>query len=148
MPNAAQTWGGKTELVYRQGNKLSVYLYDSRGFTPPASKSTSASDNVKFLSAALSTPNTVITFWQALGPADPQLSIFGHHLAPDGYPLEGSDGLGFSPVEWQAGDIFLQWHHFTSPFGQDEVFETGVYNWQTGQRIITVPVLAGEFNHE
>jgi len=148
MPNAAQTWGGKTELVYRQSDKLSVYRYDPQSFQPPAADTPASSDKVKFLGAALSTSNAVITFWQALGPADPQLSIFGHHLAPDGYTLEGSDGLGFSPIEWQAGDIFLQWHSFTSPFGEGEVFETGVYNWQTNQRLLTVSVLSGSFNHE
>jgi len=142
MPNAAQAWGGKTELVYRQSDKLSVYLYDPQGFQPPGSESATFTGNVKFLGATRSSSGAVITFWQTLGPAsDLQLSIYGHHLAPDGYMLEAADGLGFSPVQWQAGDIFLQWHKFTSPFARGEFFETGVYNWQTGQRLLTVPAL-------
>ena len=149
MPNVAQLWGGKNELVYRQSNKLSVYRYERQGFTPPASASIASSSNIKFVGASFTdSSSSVITFWQVLGPADPQLSIYGHRLAAEGYMLEGSDGLGFSTTEWKPGDIFLQWHTFSTPLKPDEFFETGVYNWETGQRWLTVPVLSENFNHE
>jgi hypothetical protein len=137
MENAVQAWGGVTELIYRRANGFSVYAYDARGFEPPAPPTATFSESFTFLGAHQTAPREVVTFWQIADPSLAPLSIFGHHLAPDGFLIEAADGLGVPPTEWQTGDILLQWHRFSEPLSRDGLFSTGVYNWQTGARLLT-----------
>ena len=47
-----------------------------------------------------------------------------HLYAGNPAPTVG-DGLGYSTVQWQPGDIFVQYHQFPDPPGQ--YLETGLY---------------------
>ncbi len=137
VSNAVQAWGGQTQLVYRQTGAFSVYTYDPAGFQPPRAYSLNFSNTLTLQGEAQTTAHELVTIWQAQGPASPTLSIFAHHVAPDGFVREAADGLGVSPAVWQAGDVIVQWHRFTGPLAPEAVFDIGVYNWHTGERLLT-----------
>lgn len=137
MDNAAQRWGGTTELVYHQRGVLNVYAYHQAGFAPVSLRAATFSNTVTLLGASLTAPEQITTVWRVAGSAAPTLSIFGHRVAPDGYVPETADGLGVATAAWRVGDILLQRHTFTSALARDEAFATGVYNWQTGERLLT-----------
>jgi hypothetical protein len=50
----------------------------------------------------------------------------------DGTPSV-ADGLGFQGIQWQDGDIFIQYHDFGVIPG--DYLETGLYDYTTGERL-------------
>jgi hypothetical protein len=79
---------------------------------------------------------TVETWWQVTeGPITRPLSIMGHLLNGAGEMIGQDDGLGVSPVIWQAGDIIVQRHRFPLPPDGEELWlRTGAYWLDTMER--------------
>lgn len=78
----------------------------------------------------------VETWWTVTsGPITRPLSIMAHLLTADGTMLGTADGLGSSPLIWQAGDLLIQRHRFLLP-ATGNVFwlRTGAYWLDTMQR--------------
>jgi hypothetical protein len=44
-----------------------------------------------------------------------------------------ADGLGYSPVQWAPGDIFIEYRDFGSEAGQ--YLETGLYDYASGEAL-------------
>jgi hypothetical protein len=77
------------------------------------------------------------TVWRANGLTEEPISIAGHLYGASAAPLGVADGLGYSPVQWQAGDIFVQHHLFEPAMAETAVYlETGFYNFATGEPIL------------
>jgi hypothetical protein len=87
----------------------------------------------------------VETWWRVTeGPVTRPLSLMAHLLTPEGQVLSVADGLGVSPVVWQAGDVIVQRHRFpgvlTRAAAGDEgawgdwILRTGAYWLDTMQR--------------
>lgn len=61
------------------------------------------------------------------------------HIVDDHQQRQVGDGLGFSPIQWQKGDIFLQFTEASDSSGQ--FLETGLYNFAAGEEL---PLLFGD----
>ena len=55
------------------------------------------------------------------------------HLYGQATGIQVGDGLGFEPVQWQPGDLFLQYYDFGTASGQ--FLETGLYNYVTMEQL-------------
>ena len=60
------------------------------------------------------------------------LSLLMHLYSDDPLPTV-ADGLGFSPAQWEPGDIFIQFHDFGTVSAR--FLETGLYDYTTGERL-------------
>jgi hypothetical protein len=76
--------------------------------------------------------------WRAVSASERPLSVLMHLYAGDAVPAV-ADGLGYSPVQWMAGDIFIQFQDFGSIEGQ--FLETGLYEFTNGEPL---PFLVAE----
>lgn len=74
---------------------------------------------------------TWATVWQAQQPVAVQPVSIAGHLSGD---VAVADGLGYSLEQWQAGDIFWQFHEFEATV-DGQFLETGFYNYNTGERL-------------
>lgn len=72
------------------------------------------------------------SIWKVEGITEEPLSVLLHLYAGDPSPSVG-DGLGYPNIQWQPGDIFIQFRDFESTNGR--YLETGLYNYVTGERL-------------
>jgi hypothetical protein len=70
--------------------------------------------------------------WQAASVTEIPLSLLMHLYSDDPLPTV-ADGLGFSPAQWEPGDIFIQFHDFGTVSAR--FLETGLYDYTTGERL-------------
>ena len=81
------------------------------------------------------------TAWRVTArPGDPPLSVFVHLVGPTGAVSVG-DGLGFSAIQWVAGDVFIQCNRLLIPpeVSPDRYWvQVGLYSLATEERL---PVL-------
>jgi hypothetical protein len=82
--------------------------------------------------------NHVETVWRVPGPVTDALpSVFAHLADSSGAVLATGDGLDFSAVQWQEGDVFAQVHTFDVPLDvpSDRYWiSVGMYDSLTGLR--------------
>ena len=80
------------------------------------------------------TGSTWATIWQVqqAGPVQP-VSIAGHLYGDTPIPAV-ADGLGYVMEQWQAGDIFWQFHDFEDTV-EGQFLETGFYDYSTSERL-------------
>jgi hypothetical protein len=71
--------------------------------------------------------------WQTGSLTEAPLSVL-LHLYADNPPPSVADGLGYQGIQWQSGDIFIQYHDFGDIPGQ--YLETGLYNFVTGEQLL------------
>jgi 4-amino-4-deoxy-L-arabinose transferase-like glycosyltransferase len=76
----------------------------------------------------------ILTYWRVIALADGERRLFLHAVGTD--PLITDDGLSAPASHWQAGDLLIQHHQLMLPADQPVVFQLGVYNPQTGQRLL------------
>ncbi len=70
--------------------------------------------------------------------AGPRLQVFGQLHDAAGIYLVGDDGLWIDPTTLQAGDLFLQQHHFSvSSENEPAAVVFGLYDPKSGDRILT-----------
>jgi 4-amino-4-deoxy-L-arabinose transferase-like glycosyltransferase len=80
----------------------------------------------------------VLTYWRVVAPTGEPRSLFLHEVDEDGQILAQGDGLGTPAAFWQSGDILLQKLTLDTPSeGGGFKWRLGVYNPETGQRLIT-----------
>lgn len=118
-------WSGETAVadwLAQQGQV--VRAGDGQPLTPPLS----VHPTLSFVGYTRQ-ETTWITGWQVMAQTDAPLSIAGH-LYVDGPPPQVVDGLGFQNVQWQPGDVILQFHRFDR---EGAYLQTGVYNFLTGE---------------
>ena len=79
------------------------------------------------------------TIWQVEQSNELPLSFFAHLYpqAAEPVPPFTADGLGYSTVHWQPGDVMVQTHLFESAVSDIDRFETGAYNYATQERLLT-----------
>ena len=70
--------------------------------------------------------------WQAAGVSEQPLSVLMHLYSGEALPAV-ADGLGYSPVQWAPGDIFIEYRDFGSATGQ--YLEIGLYNYVSGEAL-------------
>jgi hypothetical protein len=102
----------------------------------PASLPLPAGD-VAQLRAGLVDESTWSSAWEVLAPTNRVLSVLMHLYAGEPTPTV-ADGLGYSVIQWQPGDIFIQYHDFPGLAG--EYLETGLYDLGSLERL---PLSAG-----
>ena len=83
-----------------------------------------------------------VLYWQATEPVTADLSIFVHLLAPSGDLVWQDDGAaahGARPTwSWTAGETIADPHTLHLPVDLPEgdyLLTTGLYDWQTGERL-------------
>lgn len=89
-------------------------------------------DGMAQLAGFAAAGETWATLWQVVAPTDAPLTVAGHLYADAPTPVV-ADGLGYSVVQWQPGDVFVQFHNFESG-ANGRFLETGLYNYATGER--------------
>jgi hypothetical protein len=69
------------------------------------------------------------TVWRVETALPESISIFFHLTAPDGFPLEISDGFNTPFDQLQPGDALIQFHPLTlpDPLPAGAEYRTGVY---------------------
>lgn len=142
----------QANLVYQHDNQVPGYaVYYWQGDDDFSAKVMAQSGDVQLDDGKLVDPPVTIanfanflgywqdagrwaTVWQANELTVEPLSVAGHLFSEGNVPLGVADGLGYSTVQWQAGDIFVQYHLFGSTEAESAVYlETGFYNYITGE---------------
>ena len=78
---------------------------------------------------------SILTYWRVLAPVA-ELRRFFLHALSGGELVAQHDGLDAPAMWWQAGDLLVQEHHLPS-VGEDEIeLRLGVYDPQTGRRLL------------
>ncbi len=73
------------------------------------------------------------SIWQTESLTEAPLSVLMHLYTDDLLPSV-ADGLGYQGIQWQPGDLFIQYHDFGDLPGR--YLETGLYNYVTGERLL------------
>ncbi len=81
-------------------------------------------------------PDQFVTYWQVLEPTTDPRRFFLHAVDAEGNLLAQHDGLDAPAVHWQPGDLLVQAHSLVGELAGDTEFRLGVYNPQTGQRLL------------
>ncbi len=80
----------------------------------------------------------LVTYWRVKRPADGPRRFFLHAVNEAGQTVTQDDRLGAPASHWKEGDLILQQHQLTlPPTGEQFSLELGVYNPETGQRLLT-----------
>jgi hypothetical protein len=78
---------------------------------------------------------SILTYWRVLAPVAEPRRFFLHALS-GGELVAQHDGLDAPAMWWQAGDLLVQEHHLPS-VGENEIeLRLGVYDPQTGRRLL------------
>jgi len=122
-------WAGPAgivdELVNQSGPIMTV---DGKPLATPAE----VGDIVDFLGGLVNEPIWG-SIWSTKKQVETPLSVLTHLYGEgDGTPSV-ADGLGFQGIQWQDGDIFIQYHDFGVI--QGNYLETGLYDYTTGERL-------------
>jgi len=133
LPDKYSPLVGDSNLIYQRAGHWQVYLQRAQPLLPSMPPVTFG-EAIQFLGAQSTASNAITSHWQIIAPLTSPTSIFGHRLAADGFELETADGFGFAEAELRPGDVVWQIHRFNEPFGEHDLFSTGIYNWQTGVR--------------
>ena len=88
----------------------------------------------------------LLTRWQALRPIDQDYTVFFHAVGPDGSRWGQQDTMpqnGKLPTSgWQPGQVIQDEYQIVlaadAPVSNDYRYLLGLYQWQTGERLITV----------
>jgi hypothetical protein len=72
------------------------------------------------------------SFWQVASATERSWSVLMHLYTGELAPVV-ADGLGYQVVQWQPGDVFIQYYDFQEPAG--EFLETGIYDFTTLERL-------------
>ncbi|MBN1956269.1 MAG: glycosyltransferase family 39 protein [Anaerolineae bacterium] len=93
----------------------------------------------------------LVLYWQAIEPAEEDLSIFLHLLGPAGELIWQDDGAAAhgarSPWSWAAGETIVDPHTIPLPPdlpAGDYLLVTGLYDWRTGERLPVTGTAAGQ----
>ena len=78
---------------------------------------------------------SILTYWHVLVPVEEPRRFFLHALS-GGELVAQHDGLDAPAMWWRAGDLLVQEHHLP-PAGEDDIdLRLGVYDPQTGRRLL------------
>jgi hypothetical protein len=72
------------------------------------------------------------TLWQTDRATDQPVSVLLHLHTGEDQPIV-ADNLGYPGIQWQPGDLFIQYHDFGGLSG--DYLETGLYNYDSGDRL-------------
>jgi len=73
------------------------------------------------------------SIWLTKQQVEAPLSVL-LHLYSEGNGPSVADGLGYQGIQWQDGDIFIQYHDFGN--AQGDYLETGLYDYTNGERLL------------
>ena len=79
---------------------------------------------------------SVLSYWRVLAPTDEPRRFYLHALAGDELVAQ-DDALDAPSLWWQAGDLLVQEHHLPPLDGRNIELRLGVYDPQTGRRLLT-----------
>ncbi len=145
---------GQFSHVYQHNNRVPAYdVYYWQGSQNLAAQIGTQNGIIQFVDGTITSPIPVAdlghflgywtdksmwaTVWQVNGLTDEPVSIAGHLYNDGSTPPNIADGLGYSAIQWQAGDIFVQYHQFDTSIGEPTSYlETGFYNYVTGEPIL------------
>jgi len=82
-------------------------------------------------------PCQIVTFWRVVGPAAGPRRFFLHAVTDDGEIAATGDGLGAPAVHWRPGDLIVQRHQLEVDAIAPYTLNLGVYNPETGRRLLT-----------
>ncbi len=86
----------------------------------------------------------LLTAWRVERKTERPLKIFVHALGTEGQILGQWDGLHVEPTYWAAGDVFVQFHTFSTTASDEwTALTTGMYDGETMVRLST-PILLEE----
>jgi len=122
-------WSGSDleidKIIARSGTIMST---EGRVVLPPVNVEGTAN----FLGGLIN-GSTWGSIWQTESLTEAPLSVLMHLYTDDPLPSV-ADGLGYQGIQWQPGDIFIQYHDFGDLPGR--YLETGLYNYVTGEHLL------------
>ncbi len=122
-------WDGSADIVDKLISQSGPIITASgKSVVAPAE----VEDVVDFLGGLVNEPIWG-SIWLTKKQAETPFSVL-MHLYGDGDAPSVADGLGYQGIQWQNGDIFIQYHDFGVI--QGEYLETGLYDYTTGKRLM------------
>ncbi len=121
-------WSGTDEIIDKILNESGpITSTDGRTLEPPL-----MIPGLAQLLGGLANGTTWGSIWQSETLTEAPLSVLMHLYGAESGPFV-ADGLGFQGIQWQPGDVFIQYHDFAGIDGQ--YLETGLYDFSSGDRL-------------
>ncbi len=122
-------WDGPDDIVDKLVSQSGpIMTDDGKSIVTPAE----AGDVVDFLGGLVNDPIWG-SIWLTKKQVETPFSVL-MHLYSEGDAPSVADGLGYQGIQWQDGDIFIQYHDFSDT--QGDYLETGLYDYTTGERLL------------
>lgn len=119
------------------GETFALYaLPDPLPFTPEVTADVTFGGDVQFLGYDRA-ETSLLTYWRVLAPTAEPRRFFLHAVDVNGAIVAQHDGLDAPAVHWRPGDVVLQEHTLPPEAADSLALRLGVYNPDTGQRLLT-----------
>jgi 4-amino-4-deoxy-L-arabinose transferase-like glycosyltransferase len=136
-------WGA---VPQSKGNFVLYELSAPLKIQPQVPMNVTFDDELQFLGYSLSGDQQncaliecrLLTFWQVIAPAAEARRFFLHAIDEAGNIVAQHDGLDAPSQQWQAGDVLIQAHYLKLDMAMPTKLRLGVYEPQTGRRLLLV----------